>query len=121
MKKSHYFLILLVEILIFVFLQKNMIHIPCIFKTISHIPCPGCGLTRAMVEVLQFHFSKAVYYNILIIPIVLFFCVLNVFIFFDIIKNRNYASVFIKKIFYQWKILFVLLIFSEILNIYHHI
>ena len=121
MKRSHYFLFLLVEIIIFIFLQKNMIHIPCFFKTISHIPCPGCGLTRAMREVLQFHFSKAVYYNILIIPIILLFCILNVFIFLDIIQNRNYVSAFIKKIFCQWKILFLFLIFSEILNIYHHI
>ena len=121
MKKGHYFFILIVELLIFIFLQKNLIHIPCVFKTISHIPCPGCGLTRAMREVLQFHFSKAVYYNILIIPIILFFDILNVLIFLDIIQNRNYVSAFIKRIFCQWKILLFLLIFSEILNIYHHI
>ena len=32
---------------------------PCFFEYLFHIPCPGCGMSWAMVCVLKFHFVEA--------------------------------------------------------------
>lgn len=39
----------------------------CIFKIIFHKDCPGCGMTRAFYNMLQFNFVKAVNFNAKII------------------------------------------------------
>ena len=40
--------------------------IPCIWKTLFGIHCPGCGLTRAFIHLLNFDLSKAFHSNWLI-------------------------------------------------------
>lgn len=50
-------------------------HIPCLFKLIYHIRCPGCGLTRMCLSILHGNFIKAIKYNIglvIISPIILY-------------------------------------------------
>jgi hypothetical protein len=36
---------------------------PCIFKLITGYSCPGCGLTRGLLAVLQLDFALAWHYN----------------------------------------------------------
>lgn len=36
-----------------------ILKIPCLFKVILGISCPGCGLTRACISVLHLDFQKA--------------------------------------------------------------
>jgi len=45
--------------------------IPCIFKTITGIPCPGCGVTRAFLLLLQFDILGAITMNIMFLPLIL--------------------------------------------------
>lgn len=54
--------------------------ITCLFQHILHIPCPGCGMTRAFLSLLRLDFAAAWHYNPLI------FCMPYVFIyiFFDL-------------------------------------
>ncbi len=40
--------------------------IPCIWKTLFRIDCPGCGLTRAFIDFLHFNFKGAFERNWLI-------------------------------------------------------
>jgi hypothetical protein len=40
--------------------------IPCLFKTIFNVECPGCGLTRAFIHLLEFDFVGAYDSNALI-------------------------------------------------------
>lgn len=41
-------------------------HITCVFLHLLHIPCPGCGMTRALICLLRLDFSGAWRYNPLI-------------------------------------------------------
>ena len=34
-------------------------HLPCVFLKYLHIPCPGCGMSRALLALLKFDFSLA--------------------------------------------------------------
>ena len=43
-------------LLIFVF---NKMEIGCIFLRFLHIPCPGCGMTRAWLSALSLDFASA--------------------------------------------------------------
>ena len=45
------------------------ITIPCFFSYVFDIHCPGCGLTRSFIEILQLNFKKSFEYNILTLPI----------------------------------------------------
>jgi hypothetical protein len=65
----------------------------CIFKALFHIPCPGCGLTRAFQELLQFNFIGALSYNLLAIPLILYFVGLFVSRIYDAIKGTQTAQV----------------------------
>ncbi len=40
-----------------------ILNIPCLFKTVFKIPCPGCGMTRAYISLLHLDFKKAFEYN----------------------------------------------------------
>jgi hypothetical protein len=31
----------------------------CPFRLVTHLPCPGCGMTRAMLELVQGHLYRA--------------------------------------------------------------
>jgi hypothetical protein len=48
----------------------------CLFKTLMHIPCPGCGLTRSFACLLDLDFRGAFYYHPLWILVLGFLCVL---------------------------------------------
>ena len=64
---SRVFLILLAAIGIYtVVLHKSpeeITLIPCIFQTVTDVPCPGCGMTRACLALTQGNFAKAWFYH----------------------------------------------------------
>lgn len=46
----------------------------CLFKNATHLPCPSCGSTRAVLSILDFDFYSALFYNplgFLIVPALL--------------------------------------------------
>ena len=42
-------------------------HTICLFKNLTGHECWGCGITRAVVSVVQFDFAAALHYNKLIV------------------------------------------------------
>ena len=62
------------------------IMIPCLWKTIFNIKCPGCGLTTALISLIRFDIAGAYSANPLI------FVVLPSVIFYIIKDFRRYAS-----------------------------
>lgn len=60
--------------------------IPCLWKTFFHIECPGCGLTRAFIEILHCNIIGAYNDNPLIfivLPIGVFY------LYFDFKKFKK--------------------------------
>ena len=61
------FLILLVLAGIYIRLSgqalETIYFLPCFFKGATGIPCPGCGMTRACLAILQGEFSTAWRYH----------------------------------------------------------
>lgn len=53
--------------------------ITCVFKHFLGIPCPGCGMTRAIISVLRLDFGAALYYNPLVfaLPYVAAYIIFN--------------------------------------------
>lgn len=41
----------------------NVSLIPCIFHSVTDVPCPGCGMTRACLALTQAHFTEAWRYH----------------------------------------------------------
>lgn len=66
----------------------------CPFYFVFKKPCPACGLTRAFIELSKFNISKSLEYNILAIPILLFFLVYLIFVVF---KKEDLVSDFLNK------------------------
>ena len=57
-----------------IFVRYTGLAIPCFFNKVTGFYCPGCGVTRMCVALLQFHFREAFYAN----PVI--FCMLPVFL-----------------------------------------
>jgi len=61
----------------------------CIFKQVTHVPCPSCGSTRAAMALLQGHILTSLMINplgVLIVSIMLF---IPCWIIFDLLTNRD--------------------------------
>lgn len=41
----------------------------CLIRFLFHFPCPTCGVTRALISLIQGHFDKYCYYNIMALPL----------------------------------------------------
>lgn len=41
----------------------SLLQVPCLFQTFLHIPCPGCGMTRAVKAALQLDLAAAFRYH----------------------------------------------------------
>lgn len=54
---------LLVGLLYYLFVVITTIKIPCFFYVLTGLYCPGCGVTRMSVALLQLDFERAFYYH----------------------------------------------------------
>lgn len=50
-------------IYLFILLLASVLKLPCIFVGTMGIPCPGCGMTRALKSAIAFDFVKAFSYH----------------------------------------------------------
>lgn len=43
----------------------------CLWRKITGIPCPTCGVTRALMSLLRMDFQSYIYYNCMAVPLVI--------------------------------------------------
>lgn len=103
--------------LILIFLICINLNPPCLIKTIFHISCPACGMTRAVKEILKFNIITSFSYNILAFPIILILA----YVFIVNIFNTSKAIEIFKKISKHYYIVIILIIISWFINIYRGI
>ncbi|MBO5413568.1 MAG: DUF2752 domain-containing protein, partial [Clostridia bacterium] len=69
----------------------------CLIYNLFRIPCPGCGLTRAIMCLLHGDILMSLKYNILAIPFTVIYIIYSLWYIIDIIKNENTLINFIEK------------------------
>lgn len=82
--KNAIILIVLISFLCFVAIMP----VTCIFKTVTGICCPACGMTRAFLAIFHLDFLSSIWHNILGIPLFIFLTYSIVMLANDFIKNR---------------------------------
>ena len=93
----------------FLFLYLKVgIYIPCLFRKLTGFYCPGCGITRMFLSILQLDFYQAFRYNPLVFILCLFFLLMKILRFQFSVKVREYASYFL---------LFVVVLYGILRNI----
>lgn len=65
-----------------------MMPVTCLFKTVTGISCPACGMTRAFLAILRFDLLEACYQNLLSIPLFLFLIFSIFMLLKDFVQNR---------------------------------
>lgn len=111
------FLLILLFISYLFLIKKYNFYIPCIFKQITGFYCPGCGITRCILSILNLEFYRAFRYNplvFLMIPFLFIYIIYNLYLYIT-----NNEDNFIKKIpRYIWYILlFITIVFGILRNI----
>ena len=46
-----------------IILVFSLLNVPCLFQAFLHIPCPGCGMTRAVKAALRLDLAAAFHYH----------------------------------------------------------
>jgi len=86
----------------------------CAFKSITSVPCPGCGMGRATLSLLRGDIEESFHYNILCLPFTLLIVIALTWLFIDLIKRQETFFKFIKKdIKVQYKLLLVTIILID--------
>ena len=78
--------------------------IPCIFFKLTGLQCPGCGMTRAMVEIGKGNFRAAFQYNVLSLTV---FPVLCIYMLFRLVHTEMNKG----KEFYIWEYVVLIVLF----------
>ena len=110
-------LILLIAFTLFMMIFILDTKIPCVFKSMLGISCPGCGMTRAIHEILHFNFFQSIKYNILALPLVVLGIILTPVIIYDIIFNKNiFITVSNKILTKYWYIVLIIVGITMLIN-----
>jgi hypothetical protein len=68
----------------------------CPIRAFTGIPCPGCGMTRSFLSLVQGNLGEAFSYH-LFGPILFFFCLLAaIHLFLEIVSQRKIKALYVK-------------------------
>ncbi len=98
---------LIVSLLLY-FAFITLLHIGCPILSVTGIPCPGCGMTRALINLLKLNFSQAFSYH----PLCFFMPVFAVIIISEKKINKRLFNICIGIII----ALFVLVYLTRLFN-----
>lgn len=112
--------IIILTILITFLLILSIIPATCLFKKVTGIYCPTCGMTRAFYSIIfNFNLIQAFSYNILSIPLFIFLASSSFILIYEIITNKfNYIPKLLQLLSNKFilTILFTFIIISFIVN-----
>lgn len=89
----------------------------CIFKYITRIPCPMCGITRGIKSILNFNIIDSLKYNLLSIPTLLFITTFYILYILSIILRKNYISCYYNYFVINYKTIIYILLINWLINI----
>lgn len=93
MKKLIYFIIGLVGLITYFFINKIFnIGIPCIFYELTNLYCPGCGVTRMFFSLLKLDVYQAFRYNPLVFTYLVMYIIYKIINLKIKIKIPSYFS-----------------------------
>jgi hypothetical protein len=103
--KTDEYIFLICLISIYLIITYSLIGQTCISKIFFGIPCPGCGLTHAGIELLHFNFKMAFIHNPLIYLVPFYFLII-LSKDYSIFKNLYYS-----RLFWILSIIFIIIVF----------
>lgn len=59
-------LVLIAAYFVIAYSLLNYFDITCVFLELFKIPCPGCGMTRALVSLIKLDFCQALRHNVMV-------------------------------------------------------
>ena len=108
-------------LLVLLLLLVSSFRINCIFKSIFHIPCPSCGLSRAFKLILNLKIIESFSYSIIAFPLFVIVVTGLVLYIIGLIKKSkifyNYLNFFVRN--YIFIIIYIIIswIYNIIFNI----
>ncbi len=111
----------LFPVCLFVILYVLDFNYQCPFKKLLHIPCMGCGMTRAVLAIFHGNFLASFRYNLMAFPLIIM-CLISIpFLALDIAKNQatyiNRIDQLVQKYAgFIFVLFFVVWLFNLILN-----
>ena len=78
-----------IGVLVLLIIINTPLFVPCIFKIIFDLPCPACGLTRALVLAIQLDFVGAATMNILFVPLAIFAVAYFIAVLMDVFIGKQ--------------------------------
>lgn len=102
--------------------QQNNVSV-CLVKNVTSIPCPSCGSTRAVSQLVKGNFLASIHTNPFGVIILVIMIVAPIWILFDFILKKNTFYQFYKKTeaIIRKKPIAIILIFLVLLNWYWNI
>ena len=91
-------LLIISLIVLFIVVLSNLFDLRvCLLYNLFHIPCPGCGGTRALELLIQGKVHKSVEYNIIPIIMIILGFFLSVWSLIDYKTKRKTLKTFLEK------------------------
>ena len=91
-------LLIISLIVLFIVVLSNLFDLRvCLLYNLFHIPCPGCGGTRALELLIQGKVHKSVEYNIIPIIMIILGVFLSVWSLIDYKTKRKTLKTFLEK------------------------
>ena len=82
---------------IFLFQTHQVGFITCPIRNLTGIPCPGCGMTRATIELLNGNIAQSLKHNLLCIPFSLTIILSVTVLAIDTFKKTNKFYTFLNR------------------------
>lgn len=119
-KSKKVLLVLILFSTLYLYLNKRFsFYIPCIFHKITHLYCPGCGLTRMILSIFKLNFYQAFRYNPLLFIMMPFIITYEIINYLKWIQDKSF--IISKKIWYILLIITIIYTILRNINIFSYL